>query len=51
MTLADDNFAPFNSLMTDLTQRSAMALAHGDLNGVRTWAIPILRTRRWNLAP
>jgi hypothetical protein len=28
-----------------------MALARGDLNGVRTWAIPILRTRRWNVAP
>jgi hypothetical protein len=27
-----------------------MALARGDLNGVRTWAIPMLRTRRWNVA-
>src|SRR5262245_44119222 len=35
-----------HSVLTDLTQRSAMALARGDLNGVRTWAIPILRTRR-----
>src|SRR5690348_15323078 len=30
-----------HSVLTDLTQRSAMALARGDLNGVRTWAIPI----------
>jgi len=29
-----------------LSQRSAIALARGDLNGVRTWAIPIFRTRR-----
>src|SRR5215472_11210240 len=35
-----------HSVLTDLTQRSAMALARGDLNGVRSWAIPILRARR-----
>ena len=34
------------SILTDLTQRSAIALARGDLNGVRTWAIPRLCTRR-----
>src|SRR5262245_30154995 len=38
-----------HSVLTDLTQRSAMALARGDLNGVRTWPIPILRTRRSNV--
>src|SRR5215470_4457682 len=29
-----------HSVLADLTQRSAMALARGDLNGVRTWATP-----------
>src|SRR5215475_6643186 len=38
-----------HSVLTDLTQRSAMALARGDLNGVRTWAIPRLHTRRSNV--
>jgi hypothetical protein len=28
-----------HSVLTDLTQRSAMALTRGDLNGVRTWAM------------
>jgi len=29
-----------HSVLTDLTQRSAIALARGDLNGLRAWAIP-----------
>jgi hypothetical protein len=29
-----------HSVLTDLTQRSAIALARGDLKGVRAWAIP-----------
>src|SRR5215813_4328237 len=40
-----------HSILTDLTQRSAIALARGDLNGVRTWAIPTLRTRRSKVMP
>ena len=51
MALIEDNTWSKHSVLTDLTQRSAMALARGDLNGARTWAIPILRTRRWNVAP
>jgi hypothetical protein len=34
-----------HSVLTDLTQRFAIALVRGDLKGVRTWAIPRLRTR------
>jgi hypothetical protein len=40
-----------DSVLTDLTQRSAMAFARGDLNGVRAWAIPTRRTRRSKLVP
>src|SRR6516165_4543476 len=36
-------------VLTDLTQRSVIALARGDLNGARTWATPILRTRTYHI--
>src|SRR5215471_764484 len=38
-----------HSVLTDLTQRSAIALARGDLKGVRAWVMPRLRTRRSKL--
>src|SRR5215469_2274857 len=40
-----------HSVLTDLIQRSAIAFARGDPNGVRAWAIPRLHTRRSNVAP
>jgi hypothetical protein len=40
-----------DSVLTDLTQRSAMAFARGELKGVREWTIPILRTRRSKVLP
>jgi hypothetical protein len=39
-----------DSVRTDLTQRSAMALVRDDLKGVRAWIIPRLRARRSKLA-
>src|SRR5262249_13184636 len=55
-----------HSLLTDLTQRSAIALARGDLNGVQTWgntniahptiecgtitAVAVMNEKSWRLA-
>jgi hypothetical protein len=51
MALIEYEHVVQDSVLTDLTQRSAMALARGDLNGVRAWAIPRRRTRRSKLVP